>query len=59
MKKIKYCPKCGEFTLKDACVCGTKTVIVAPPKYTQSVNDKIRFYKREARKALLKEKGLL
>jgi len=34
MNRIKYCPKCKIYTLKEVCRCGERSVIKAPPKYS-------------------------
>ena len=58
MNKIRYCPKCKEYTLEEICPrCGEKTIIKVPPRY--SPREDIAKYRRMARKEILKEEGLL
>ncbi len=57
MKKIRYCQNCDKYTMKEVCDCGGKSVIKIPPRY--SPVDKTAKYRREAKKEILKEKGLL
>ncbi len=46
MKKIKRCPSCEEYTLKERCGdCGKKTVNPKPPKY--SPEDRYGVYRRK------------
>ncbi len=56
MKHIMFCETCKKFTMKEAC-CNLKTIEPKPMKYTPA--DKYASYKREAKRELLKEKGLL
>ncbi|WP_010478770.1 RNA-protein complex protein Nop10 [Thermococcus zilligii] len=33
--RIKKCPKCGRYTLKETCpVCGEKTRVAHPPRFS-------------------------
>ncbi len=44
--KIKKCPKCGLYTLKDVCPkCGAQTVSAHPPKF--SPEDRYGEYRRK------------
>ena len=56
MKHILKCQKCGEFTMKEQCKCGSPAVTTKPPRYSP---DKYAKYRREARKEDLAKKGLL
>jgi len=50
--KMRKCPSCGEYTLKDKCpYCGTKTRSVAPPRY--SPEDRHGKYRRILKKQML------
>ncbi len=43
--KLKKCPKCGRYTLKDVCpACKVKTISAHPPKF--SPEDKYGKYRR-------------
>ncbi|RLG16695.1 RNA-protein complex protein Nop10 [Nanoarchaeota archaeon] len=56
--RIRYCPSCKRYTLKENCPsCGGKTILRVPPKF--SPEDKYAKYRREVRRKLLKEVGLL
>jgi len=56
--RIRYCPSCKRYTLKENCPsCGEETIFRVPPKF--SPEDKYAKYRREARRKLLKEVGLL
>ncbi len=55
-QQIHKCPSCSQYTLNQACSCGTKTELPCPPKF--SLQDKYASYRREAKKESLKEKGL-
>jgi rRNA maturation protein Nop10 len=58
MAKIRYCPKCKEYTLKEVCErCNEPSIVRQPPKY--SPVDKNAKYRREARKEDLQSRGLL
>ncbi|MBR9676001.1 RNA-protein complex protein Nop10 [Candidatus Woesearchaeota archaeon] len=54
MKKIMRCNKCEEYTMKQTCSCGEKTVIPRPAKY--SPNDKYAKYRRIAKKDEMEDK---
>lgn len=55
---ILKCLKCDKYTMHDKCpVCGEKTLSQIPAKY--SPEDQYGKYRREAKKEMLKEKGLL
>ena len=55
--RIKCCSACSRYTLKDKCGCGGKAIVKTPPKY--SPLDKMAKYRRQEKKKILKEKGLL
>ena len=58
MKKILICGTCKKYTMKQVCPsCAAATVEARPPKF--SLDDKYAPYKREAKEALRKEKGLI
>ncbi|MCD6575539.1 MAG: ribosome biogenesis protein [Nanoarchaeota archaeon] len=58
MNKIKYCPKCKEYTLEEVCPrCGEKTVSRIPPRY--SPKEEVAKYRRKLRRDILKKEGLL
>ena len=47
--RIRKCPKCGRYTLKDKCpICGEKTVTAHPPKFSLEKEEKYWRYKKEA-----------
>ncbi|ENN96652.1 RNA-binding protein Nop10p [Methanocaldococcus villosus KIN24-T80] len=49
--KIRKCPKCGKYTLKDICIyCGEKTFVPKPPKF--SLEDKWGKYRRMLKRSL-------
>ncbi|HIP84169.1 MAG TPA: RNA-protein complex protein Nop10 [Methanothermococcus okinawensis] len=49
--RIKKCPKCKRYTLKDICsICGEKTVTVKPPKF--SLEDRYGKYRRMLKRKL-------
>ncbi|AIJ05598.1 RNA-binding protein Nop10p [Methanocaldococcus bathoardescens] len=49
--RMKKCPKCGTYTLKDICPkCGEKTAIPKPPKF--SLEDRWGKYRRMLKRAL-------
>ncbi len=55
---IMYCPKCKIYTMFERCpICGGKTIRRIPPKF--SFPDKYGKYRREIKKKILEEKGLL
>ena len=46
--RLRKCPKCGRYTLKEKCpVCGTETVSAHPPRF--SPEDKWGEYRRRAK----------
>ena len=50
MRKIRFCEKCGVYTLGEKCmVCGSATVINAPMKY--SLDPSVSKYRRIAKKS--------
>lgn len=58
MVNILKCPKCYRYTMKAVCPnCREKTINIRPPKF--SLEDKFAHYRRETKRMLLKEKGLL
>ena len=57
MNKIKYCPVCNKYTMKEICDCGEPSITRKPPKY--SPIDNIAEYRQEGRKEDLKARGLL
>lgn len=55
MKRMRYCQKCGEYTLKQVCSrCGEQTVINSPQKYSN--DELVSKYRREIKKSLM-DKG--
>ncbi|WP_456472151.1 RNA-protein complex protein Nop10 [Methanocaldococcus sp.] len=53
--KIKKCPNCGRYTLKDTCpICGEKTYHPKPPKF--SLEDRWGEYRRKMKRALKSKK---
>ena len=55
---ILRCMKCNKYTMRQACPhCGEKTIPQIPAKY--SPEDPYGRYRREAKKDMLKEKGVL
>lgn len=42
--KLFKCPACNRYTLKETCVCGTKTILARPPRF--SLDDKYGKYRR-------------
>ncbi|MFH2028770.1 MAG: RNA-protein complex protein Nop10 [Nanoarchaeota archaeon] len=58
MRKILKCEKCNTYTLKEICPkCGSKSLIVNPPKY--SPEDKYGSYRRKVKISVYKEHGLI
>ncbi len=56
--RIRYCPKCKRYTLKEKCpICGSPTIVKAPPKY--SPHSKYAKYRRAMKRKILEERGLL
>ena len=55
MKHIMKCPECEKFTMKEECC--TRTITTRPPKY--SPDDKYKDIKREAKKDIIKKRGLI
>ena len=47
MKHILKCAKCGKYSMKEACSCGSKTFASKPLKY--SLGDKFSSYRRKAK----------
>jgi rRNA maturation protein Nop10 len=47
MRHIHKCAKCGTYTMKPACSCGTITSPARPLKY--STDDKLAGYRRKAK----------
>ncbi len=56
MKEILKCVKCGAYTMEEE-HCGVQSVTPKPARW--SPEDKYGKYRREAKRELLKEKGLL
>lgn len=54
---ILKCKDCGKYTLKPKCPCGGEALSPIPAKY--SPEDPYGKYRREAKRDILKEKGLL
>jgi H/ACA ribonucleoprotein complex subunit 3 len=55
---ILKCASCGRYTLKEKCpLCGKDAIQPMPAKY--SPEDPYGKYRREAKKSMLKEKGLI
>lgn len=49
MKRMRYCGRCGRYTLKDACAaCGGPTVLKVPPPYSN--DEKLKGYRRESKR---------
>ncbi len=58
MKKIRFCQECEKYTLKNKCdFCGSETIINAPQKYSK--DEEIAKYRREIKKTVLKNKGII
>ncbi|MEM2121462.1 MAG: nucleolar RNA-binding Nop10p family protein [Candidatus Woesearchaeota archaeon] len=58
MKRIKFCEKCKNYTLKDKCPnCSSETILAIPPKF--SPYNKYDSYLRKAKEEERKSKGLL
>jgi len=55
--KIRCCASCGKYTLKETCACGAHTESRSPPKY--SPEDRLAKYRRQEKRKILQEKGLL
>lgn len=54
---ILKCKQCGKYSMHEKCSCGGECVPQLPAKY--SPEDNYGKYRREAKKEMLKEKGLL
>ncbi len=49
--RMRKCPECGRYTLKEVCPeCGEKTVVPIPPRF--SLEDPYGRYRRKLRKEL-------
>ncbi|MCL5009389.1 MAG: RNA-protein complex protein Nop10 [Candidatus Parvarchaeota archaeon] len=58
MRRIRFCASCDKYTLKQRCdACGKETTINAPQKYAK--DEEIARYRREIKRVLLKERGIL
>ncbi len=57
MKHIFFCNKCKNFTIKETCSCGEKSLTTKPPKY--SPDFKYANLRREAKREELEKKGFL
>jgi len=58
MKHILKCEKCGQYTMQSICPnCNGKAVSVKPAKW--SPEDPYGVYRREAKKEILKQRGLI
>jgi rRNA maturation protein Nop10 len=57
MKHIYTCGKCGTYTMKLVCACGTTTSPARPLKY--SPDDKLAGYRRKAKQGEYSERGFL
>jgi H/ACA ribonucleoprotein complex subunit 3 len=57
MKNILKCMDCGEYTMKDACVCGGKSLTPKPAKF--SIEDKYGSYRRKAKLEAFKKEGYI
>ncbi|MBP1912182.1 RNA-protein complex protein Nop10 [Thermococcus stetteri] len=50
--RIRKCPNCGRYTLKEICpVCGSKTKVAHPPRF--SPEDPYGEYRRRLKRELL------
>jgi len=50
--RIRKCPSCGRYTLKETCpVCGTKTKVAHPPRF--SPEDPYGEYRRRLKREQL------
>jgi H/ACA ribonucleoprotein complex subunit 3 len=45
--KLRKCQDCGRYTLKDICLCGSKTIVPQPPRF--SPQDRFGEYRRKAK----------
>jgi H/ACA ribonucleoprotein complex subunit 3 len=45
--RIRYCERCDRYTMMEICLCGSKTSLAIPPKY--SPDDKYKHLKRQLR----------
>ena len=57
MNKILRCEKCGNYTLKEKCLCKGKALTTKPAKF--SPEDKYGSYRRKAKFEQLKREGLI
>ncbi len=52
MRRIMWCPKCKEYTLKEICPrCGSRTIWKIPPRF--SPEDRWGRYRRIVKKGML------
>ena len=51
------CKKCGKYTMKEVCVCGSKSSTPKPAKF--SIEDKYGSYRRKAKLETFKKEGLI
>jgi len=47
---LRYCEHCKEYTMKQVCKCGNKTIQAAPPRF--SPEDKYGKYRRILKKEM-------
>jgi len=57
MKHIYKCSKCNNYTMKEICKCGNKTIIPKPLKY--SPDDRLGAYRRKIKLNEYMNRGLL
>ena len=57
MKHIFKCINCSKYTMKEACDCGSKTILAKPVKY--SIDDKFASYRRKAKMDDYRKRDLL
>ncbi len=58
MRKIRFCTECDRYTLEQNCpICSKQTVINSPQRYSK--DEEISKYRREIKKKILKENGIV
>jgi len=57
MRHIFKCSNCNNYTMKEICSCGSRTLVPKPLKY--SPDDRMEPYRRKAKLEGYKSRGLL
>ena len=57
MRHIFKCNNCNKYTMREACSCGSRTLVPKPLKY--SPDDRMESYRRKAKLEEYKSRGLI